>query len=73
MLEDGLDSSESGDDVDSVVVELPEFTIMSLGGPPEGVVLEELVLLPVGSDPPSLNARRKERRGQRGSRIPASS
>lgn len=60
MLENSLDSSESGDNVDSVVVELPELSIMSLGCPPEGVVLEELVLLPIGSDSPSLEGRNGE-------------
>ena len=35
MLENTLDSTESSDNVDSVVVELPEFTVVSLRGPPE--------------------------------------
>jgi len=62
VLENSLDSSERGDNVDSVVVELPELSIMSLRCPPEGVVLEKLVLLPVGSDSPSL--RETETRGK---------
>jgi hypothetical protein len=49
VLEDALDSSERSDDVDSVVVELPELSVMSLRRPPERVRLEELVLLPVRS------------------------
>lgn len=54
VLEDTLDTAKSGNDVDSVVVELPELAVVSLRRPPEGIRLEELVLLPVGSNSPSL-------------------
>lgn len=59
VLKDRLDSSKGSDDVDSVVVELPELSVVPLGRPPERVVLEELVLLPVDPDSPSLVIRER--------------
>ena len=37
MLEDTLDTAQSSDDVDTVVVELPQLAIVSLRGPPERI------------------------------------
>jgi len=37
MLQDAFNTTESGDDVDAVVVELPQFPIVALGRPPERV------------------------------------
>lgn len=71
MLENTFDSTQSSDDIDSIVVQLPKFTVVSLRGPPErtttisvsggheqtahdnSLVLEELILLPVGPNTPS--------------------
>ena len=37
VLENTLDTSESSDDVDTVVVQLPQLAVVSLRRPPEGV------------------------------------
>ena len=49
-----LHSSKSLDHVCSVVVKVPEFTVMLLMSPPEWVLFEDLVLLEVLSHSPSL-------------------
>ena len=47
MLEDTLNITQGGDNVHTVVVELPQLAVVTLGRPTERVVLEELVPLPV--------------------------
>ena len=42
MLEDALNTPQSSDYVDAIVVELPKFTIMALRGPPEGIAEERV-------------------------------
>jgi hypothetical protein len=42
------------DHIGAVVVEVPELAIVFLVGPPEGVLLEQLVLLELLPTPPSL-------------------
>ena len=37
VLEDALDTSQSSDDIDTVVVELPQLAVMTLRRPPEGI------------------------------------
>ena len=37
MLKDTLDTSKSSDDVDTVIVELPQLAVVALGSPPERV------------------------------------
>lgn len=53
MLQDALDSSQSLNHVGSVVVQVPEFAVVFLVGPPEGVLLEQLVLLELLPHSPS--------------------
>lgn len=40
MFEDTLDTSESLDHISSIVIEIPQFSIMFLMGPPEGILFE---------------------------------
>ncbi len=54
MLKDALHTSESLDHISTVVVEIPQLTIMFLMSPPEGVLLEDLILLEVLSNSPTL-------------------
>ena len=42
VLENTLDTSESSDDVDTVVVELPQLAIVTLRRPPEGVAAKSV-------------------------------
>lgn len=42
MLQNALHSSQGLDHVRAVVVEIPQLAIMSLVGPPEGVLLQNL-------------------------------
>ena len=37
VLKDTLDTTQSSDDIDPVVVELPQLAVVTLRGPPEGV------------------------------------
>lgn len=37
VLQDTFHTAQCGDDVDTVVVELPEFAVVALGRPPEGI------------------------------------
>jgi hypothetical protein len=54
VLKDALDTTESLDHISAVVVEVPQLSIMFLMGPPEGVLLEYLILLEVLSNSPTL-------------------
>ena len=42
MLQNALHSSQGLDHVRAVVVEIPQLAIMTLVGPPEGILLENL-------------------------------
>ena len=42
VLENTLDTSESSDDVDTVVVELPQLAIVTLRRPPEGIAAKSV-------------------------------
>ena len=46
VLENTLDTSESSDDVDAVVVELPQLAIVTLRRPPEGVAAKSVSTRP---------------------------
>lgn len=37
VLENTFNTTKSSDNVDAIIVELPEFTVMSLRSPPEGI------------------------------------
>ena len=52
MLKDTLHTTESSNNIDTIVIQLPQFTVMTLGCPPEGIVLKQLILLPIRSDSP---------------------
>ena len=54
VFEDSLHTAQSLDHISTVVVEVPQFTVVLLMGPPEGVLLEHLVLLEVLPHTPSL-------------------
>ena len=42
VLKDTLDTTQSSDDIDPVVVELPQLAVVTLRGPPEGVAIKEV-------------------------------
>lgn len=42
MLEDTFDTSQGRDDIDTVVVQLPELSVVSLRSPPERIAKEQL-------------------------------
>ena len=54
VLQDALHSSQGLDDICPVVVQVPQLAVMALVGPPEGVLLEHLVLLEVSAHAPPL-------------------
>lgn len=54
VLQDALHSSQSLDDICPVVVQVPQLAVMALVRPPEGVLLEHLVLLEVSAHAPAL-------------------
>lgn len=54
MLKNTLDTAESLDHICPVVVQVPQLTVMLLMRPPERVLLENLILLEVLPDSPSL-------------------
>ena len=54
VLQDTLHTSQGLDDICPIVVQVPQLAIMALVGPPEGVLLEHLVLLEVSAHPPPL-------------------
>jgi hypothetical protein len=47
MLKDALHTSEGLNHISSVVVQVPQLAIVLLVGPPEGVLLQNLVLFEV--------------------------
>ena len=53
VLEDTLNTTQGGDNVHTVVVKLPQLAVVTLRRPPEGVVLQELILLPVRPHSPT--------------------
>jgi hypothetical protein len=54
MLKDALDTTKSLDHISAVVVEVPQLSIMFLMSPPEGILFEDLILLKVLSNSPTL-------------------
>jgi hypothetical protein len=54
MFKDPLDTPQSLDHVSAVVVQVPEFAVVLLMSPPEGVLFENLVLFEVLSNSPTL-------------------
>jgi hypothetical protein len=58
VLQNAFDTTESCDDVNSVVVKLPKLAVMALRSPPERVMLEELILLEVGANSPAFVVRK---------------
>lgn len=52
MLKNTLDTAQSLNHVSSVVVEVPKLSIVFLVSPPEGVLLQDLILLEVLTDTP---------------------
>ena len=60
MLQNALHSSQGLDHVCAVVVEIPQLAIMTLVGPPEGILLENL-----GGERGEEREKREGRRGRR--------
>mmetsp|Transcript_1930 Transcript_1930/g.3398 ORF Transcript_1930/g.3398 Transcript_1930/m.3398 type:complete len:226 (+) Transcript_1930:445-1122(+) len=54
VFEDAFDSTEGLDHISSIVVEVPEFSVMASMSPPEGVDTDDLVLLEISADTPAL-------------------
>jgi len=54
VLQNALHTSQGLDDICSVVVQVPQLAIVALVGPPEGVLLQHLVLLEVRAYTPAL-------------------
>ena len=54
VLKNALHTSQGLDDICPVVVQVPQLAIMALVGPPEGVLLQHLVLLEVRAHTPAL-------------------
>ena len=54
VLQNALHTSQGLDDICSVVVQVPQLAIVALVGPPEGVLLQHLVLLEVRAYTPPL-------------------
>ena len=59
MLKNAFHATERLDNVCAIVVEVPEFAIMALVRPPEGVLLQQLELLEVCAHTPSLVIRQR--------------
>ena len=53
MLQDSLDSTERLDHVGTVGVEIPQFAVMTLMSPPEGIDAKDLVLFEDGPNSPA--------------------
>ena len=53
VLQDAFDTSQRLDHVGTVVVEVPQFAVVALVGPPEGILLQHLVLFEFRADAPS--------------------
>ena len=45
VLEDTFHTAECGDDIDTIVVKLPQFAVVALGRPPEGVTAQSYLAL----------------------------
>lgn len=54
MLKDSFNSSQCLNHVSSIIIQIPQFSIMSLMSPPERVLFEHLKLLEILSHSPSL-------------------
>ncbi len=54
VLQNALHTPQGLDDICSVVVQVPQLAIVALVGPPEGVLLQHLVLLEVRAYTPAL-------------------
>ena len=57
VLQNALHTSQGLDDICPVVVQVPQLAIVTLVGPPEGVLLQHLVLLEVSAHTPPLVVR----------------
>mmetsp|Transcript_31758 Transcript_31758/g.36108 ORF Transcript_31758/g.36108 Transcript_31758/m.36108 type:complete len:252 (-) Transcript_31758:2893-3648(-) len=53
MFQNTFNTSQSLNHISSVVVQIPQFTIMFLMSPPEGILLKNLILFEILSDTPS--------------------
>jgi len=54
MLKYSLDPSQRLNHISPIIIEIPQFPIMLLMRPPEGILLQELILLKLLPDPPPL-------------------
>ena len=54
VLQDALDAAQGLDHVGPVIVQVPQLAVVALMGPPEGVLLQDLVGLELGPHAPAL-------------------
>jgi hypothetical protein len=54
MFEYTLDTAQCLNHISTVIIEVPEFTIMLLMSPPEWILFKHLILFEILSDPPPL-------------------
>ena len=52
VLEDAFDAAEGLDHVCPVVVQIPQFAVVALVRPPEGILFQHLVAFELCPDPP---------------------
>lgn len=58
VLEDTLNSTQCLDHICAVIIEVPQFAIVLLMRPPEGVLLQDLILLEILAGAPSFIIRK---------------
>jgi hypothetical protein len=54
MFEYTLNTAQCLNHISTIIIEVPEFTIMLLMSPPEWILLKHLILFEILSDPPAL-------------------
>jgi len=53
MFQNTFNSSQGLDDISSIVIKVPEFSVVTLVSPPERVVFDNVILFEILSDSPS--------------------
>ena len=59
MFENTLDATKCLNHVGTVIVQIPQFTVVTLVCPVERIVLQQLVLFEIGTDTPALVVRER--------------
>jgi hypothetical protein len=58
MFQNTLDTTKSLNHVRTVIIKIPQFTIVSLMSPPEGIIFQKLILLEISADSPAFIIRK---------------